>query len=71
MKDMSMSWEEKLKTSEAVIAEHRQLLSHHAASVTGIGSALKLGSKLPHFISMSQDLDFEVTIYTFKYVISR
>jgi hypothetical protein len=45
-----------------------QLLDDHGASVSGEGDrALRVQSRLPHFLSMSDDmLASEITIYTFK-----
>eukprot|EP00040_Diaphanoeca_grandis_P036360 m.231560 g.231560 ORF g.231560 m.231560 type:complete len:1168 (+) comp33603_c2_seq1:217-3720(+) len=62
--EMTQSWEEKVKASENVIAQHRKLLSDHGAQVTGDQGALKLKSKLPHFVSISNEFDFDITIYS-------
>eukprot|EP00051_Salpingoeca_urceolata_P023712 m.408038 g.408038 ORF g.408038 m.408038 type:complete len:1477 (+) comp20142_c1_seq2:683-5113(+) len=66
--EMSQSWEEKLRQTESVLAEKQKLLEDHAASVQGQGDhALQVTSKLPHFVSLSDDpLASDITIYTFR-----
>jgi kinesin family protein 13 len=65
--EMTMTWEERLRQSDLILREHHALLSEHGASVSGGGNALKLASQLPHFVSLSTDLDFDITIYTLKF----
>eukprot|EP00035_Acanthoeca_spectabilis_P004255 m.101294 g.101294 ORF g.101294 m.101294 type:complete len:1152 (+) comp12506_c0_seq2:67-3522(+) len=62
----SKTWEDKLKESQRVMEEHRELLSAHGASVTAATGALKLESKLPHLVTISSGLDFGINIYTLK-----
>lgn len=64
--NITRSWEDKLKKSQGVLEQHKKMLDDHGASVTSEqgGSGLKLESKLPHLVSLSQELDFSITIYT-------
>eukprot|EP00040_Diaphanoeca_grandis_P028526 m.165344 g.165344 ORF g.165344 m.165344 type:complete len:1263 (-) comp31382_c0_seq1:71-3859(-) len=66
MKGMTTSWEDKLRESERVFQEHKQLLQAHGASVVDKEGALRLEAKLPHLVSLSTGLDFGINIYTLK-----
>eukprot|EP00039_Didymoeca_costata_P005378 m.81148 g.81148 ORF g.81148 m.81148 type:complete len:1330 (+) comp12793_c0_seq1:169-4158(+) len=73
IQEMTKSWEEKLKESENIVAQHRKLLNDHKATFKGDagGRGLQLQSTLPHFVSLSQGLDFQITIYTLPEGITR
>eukprot|EP00051_Salpingoeca_urceolata_P016605 m.221836 g.221836 ORF g.221836 m.221836 type:complete len:1344 (+) comp18726_c4_seq3:629-4660(+) len=73
MEEMSKSWEDKLRQTESELAEKEQLLQDHGASVTGQGErALRFESKMPHFVSMSDDpLAAEINIYTMTEGVTR
>eukprot|EP00043_Microstomoeca_roanoka_P019278 m.215114 g.215114 ORF g.215114 m.215114 type:complete len:1342 (-) comp16972_c4_seq1:3575-7600(-) len=73
IEELNMSWEEKLKATEHVLEERKKMLDEHAASIETKGNhALRLESRLPHFISLSDDpLSSNITIYTFKEGITR
>eukprot|EP00041_Stephanoeca_diplocostata_P037818 m.1447794 g.1447794 ORF g.1447794 m.1447794 type:complete len:1137 (+) comp25110_c0_seq12:126-3536(+) len=66
MQGISKSWEDKLRDSQQVVEEHKQLLDQHGASVTGTTGALRLESNLPHLVTVSTGLDFGINIFTLK-----
>jgi hypothetical protein len=64
---MTMTWEERLRASEAVVAEHKRLIDTMKASIRGEDNALRVESKLPYFVSMSDDpFSSDIVIYPFK-----
>ena len=71
MKSMSMSWEDKLKASEAVIAAHTKVLTDRAATLTGELHSLELKTTKPHLVSVQTGLDTAVDIYTLDQEITR
>lgn len=61
--EMNITWEDKLKQSQAIIDEHRSLLKSHAASVTGgEDGSLQLASELPNLVHL--DEVGRVTVHT-------
>lgn len=66
--DLNKTWEEKLAESEMLLKEHLKLLESHGASIGQADgqSGLQIEAKLPHFVSLSQELDFRITIYSLK-----
>lgn len=66
IKSMSMSWEEKLAQSEAVLAAHQTLLNENQAQIKGGEHVLQLQSQMPHLVQLNDGLDVGVTIYTIK-----
>ena len=69
--EMTMSWEQKLAKSQDILAEHQKLLNEHGAQVSGSGAELSLQSSLPHFVSVSNRFDTEITIYTLREGVTR
>ena len=64
--DMTQSWEEKLEQSNSVIEQHKKLLASYGAELSAEQGGLHLKSALPHFVSISNELDYDITIYSLK-----
>lgn len=71
LSEMTQSWEEKLRQSNEVISQHKKLLADVGADLTGEQGGLRLKSKLPHFVSVSNEYDFDITIYSLKEGLTR
>lgn len=71
MKSMNMSWEEKLKESEAVLAANKKLLEDHGARLEGGEHSLSLKSTKPHLVSIPTGYETSINIYSLNAGITR
>ena len=71
MKSMNMSWEEKLKQSEQVLAANKKLLEDHGAKLEGGEHSLSLQSTKPHLVSIPTGYETAINIYSLSAGITR
>eukprot|EP00912_Choanoflagellata_sp_UC4_P001500 UC4_evm4s945 len=65
--EMNMTWEEKLRLADLRILETESLLDNLSAALEKEGQGVKMQTRLPHFLSLSDDpLSTEVIIYPLK-----